>query len=315
MVRGTFANVRLRNLLVLGERGHVGRPLARRRGGDDLRGSRALPRRGRPRDRSRAGVRFGSSRDWAAKGPNLLGVRAVIAESYERIHRSNLIGMGIVPLQYPEGERGVARHHRARGVRGRGAGERRGQRARVTAAPDDDGRARRLHRARAPSRPRASATTCATAASCSTRSGRSPRVDVKVRRRRGRHPARRSYASRRQLANLTTSAASAASCSSSPPAETLDLDTALAESRCRPPSRRRLRPPGGRRRPGGRAARARGDGEGPVLPAQEVRVERRKEARRRQRQRGIDRRGSHARPSVTKWQAGPPARSSGTAGA
>ena len=46
----------------------------------------------------------GSSRDWAAKGTRLLGVRAVIAESYERIHRSNLIGMGVVPLQYPEGE-------------------------------------------------------------------------------------------------------------------------------------------------------------------------------------------------------------------
>jgi aconitate hydratase len=46
----------------------------------------------------------GSSRDWAAKGPMLLGVRAVIAESFERIHRSNLIGMGILPLQYPEGQ-------------------------------------------------------------------------------------------------------------------------------------------------------------------------------------------------------------------
>ena len=46
----------------------------------------------------------GSSRDWAAKGPALLGVRAVIAESYERIHRSNLIGMGVVPLQFREGE-------------------------------------------------------------------------------------------------------------------------------------------------------------------------------------------------------------------
>ena len=46
----------------------------------------------------------GSSRDWAAKGTALLGVRAVIAESYERIHRSNLIGMGVLPLQYPEGE-------------------------------------------------------------------------------------------------------------------------------------------------------------------------------------------------------------------
>ncbi|MEA2288742.1 MAG: aconitate hydratase, partial [Solirubrobacteraceae bacterium] len=46
----------------------------------------------------------GSSRDWAAKGTNLLGVRAVIAESFERIHRSNLVGMGVVPLQFPEGE-------------------------------------------------------------------------------------------------------------------------------------------------------------------------------------------------------------------
>ena len=46
----------------------------------------------------------GSSRDWAAKGPKLLGVRAVIAYSYERIHRSNLVGMGILPLQFPEGE-------------------------------------------------------------------------------------------------------------------------------------------------------------------------------------------------------------------
>jgi aconitate hydratase len=47
---------------------------------------------------------MGSSRDWAAKGPYLLGVKAVIAESFERIHRSNLIGMGILPLQFLEGE-------------------------------------------------------------------------------------------------------------------------------------------------------------------------------------------------------------------
>ena len=46
----------------------------------------------------------GSSRDWAAKGTGLLGVRAVIAESFERIHRSNLVGMGVLPLQFPEGE-------------------------------------------------------------------------------------------------------------------------------------------------------------------------------------------------------------------
>ena len=54
----------------------------------------------------------GSSRDWAAKGPKLLGVRAVIAESYERIHRSNLVGMGVLPLQFRRGERRLARPHR-----------------------------------------------------------------------------------------------------------------------------------------------------------------------------------------------------------
>ena len=59
----------------------------------------------------------GSSRDWAAKGTALLGVKAVIAQSYERIHRSNLIGMGVLPLQFPEGEYGrVARADRRRGV-------------------------------------------------------------------------------------------------------------------------------------------------------------------------------------------------------
>ena len=69
----------------------------------------------------------GSSRDWAAKGPKLLGVRAVIAESYERIHRSNLLMMGILPLQFLAGETPrVARPHRPRGVRDRGRRERRG---------------------------------------------------------------------------------------------------------------------------------------------------------------------------------------------
>ena len=71
----------------------------------------------------------GSSRDWAAKGTNLLGVRAVIAESFERIHRSNLVGMGVLPLQFPEGEtRRVARPDRRGGVhdhRPRRAAERR----------------------------------------------------------------------------------------------------------------------------------------------------------------------------------------------
>ena len=64
----------------------------------------------------------GSSRDWAAKGTLLLGVRAVLAESYERIHRSNLVGMGVLPLQFMPGrERGVAGPDRPRGVRRRRA--------------------------------------------------------------------------------------------------------------------------------------------------------------------------------------------------
>ncbi|HZL19961.1 MAG TPA: aconitate hydratase AcnA [Polyangia bacterium] len=105
MVRGTFANVRLKNLLAPGTEGGV---------------TRHLPE-GTPMSIFDASERYaaekvplvilagkeygaGSSRDWAAKGPRLLGVRAVIAESYERIHRSNLVGMGIVPLQYASGE-------------------------------------------------------------------------------------------------------------------------------------------------------------------------------------------------------------------
>ena len=71
----------------------------------------------------------GSSRDWAAKGPKLLGVRAVIAESYERIHRSNLLMMGVLPLQFAgRRERRVARADRPGDVRDRGDRERRGPR-------------------------------------------------------------------------------------------------------------------------------------------------------------------------------------------
>ena len=69
----------------------------------------------------------GSSRDWAAKGPNLLGVRAVIAESYERIHRSNLLMMGVLPLQFLDGETpDDARPHRPRDVLDHRRRERRG---------------------------------------------------------------------------------------------------------------------------------------------------------------------------------------------
>ncbi|MGZ8793786.1 MAG: aconitate hydratase [Gaiellaceae bacterium] len=105
MVRGTFANVRLRNLLLPGSEGTQTVHLP---GGEELTIFEASQRYladGVPLIVI-AGKEYGSgsSRDWAAKGPNLLGVRAVIAESYERIHRSNLLMMGILPLQFLEGE-------------------------------------------------------------------------------------------------------------------------------------------------------------------------------------------------------------------
>jgi aconitate hydratase len=111
MIRGTFANIRLRNQLL----GTLGEVVA---GGY----TRDFTQEGGPQafiyDAAQnyaaqniplvvlGGKEYGSgsSRDWAAKGTLLLGVRAVIAESFERIHRSNLIGMGVIPLQFPEGE-------------------------------------------------------------------------------------------------------------------------------------------------------------------------------------------------------------------
>jgi aconitate hydratase len=105
MVRGTFANVRLRNLLVPGSEGtwtvHV--PSGEEMSIYDA--SQRYLADGTPLV-VLAGKEYGSgsSRDWAAKGPNLLGVRAVIAQSYERIHRSNLLMMGILPLQFMDGE-------------------------------------------------------------------------------------------------------------------------------------------------------------------------------------------------------------------
>ena len=105
MVRGTFANVRLRNELVPGVEGGVTRYLPDRRADVDLRCVDAsMPADGTPLI-VLAGKEYGSgsSRDWAAKGPYLLGIKAVIAESFERIHRSNLIGMGVLPLEYLDG--------------------------------------------------------------------------------------------------------------------------------------------------------------------------------------------------------------------
>jgi aconitate hydratase len=104
MTRGTFANVRIRNLMVPGEEG----------------GITVYQPRGERMSIYDAAVKYqaagvpllvfagqeygsGSSRDWAAKGTRLLGVRAVVAQSFERIHRSNLVGMGVLPCQFPEG--------------------------------------------------------------------------------------------------------------------------------------------------------------------------------------------------------------------
>ena len=104
-MRGTFANVRLRNLLVPGSEGTWTVHLP---SGEEMTifdASQRYLAEGTPLI-VLAGKEYGSgsSRDWAAKGPKLLGVRAVIAESYERIHRSNLLMMGILPLQFLPGE-------------------------------------------------------------------------------------------------------------------------------------------------------------------------------------------------------------------
>jgi aconitate hydratase len=106
MVRGTFANIRLRNKLTPAVEGGVTRMLP---GGTEI-----LPISDAAEKYQAAGVSTiilagkeygsGSSRDWAAKGPMLQGVKAVIAESFERIHRSNLVGMGVIPLQFRPGE-------------------------------------------------------------------------------------------------------------------------------------------------------------------------------------------------------------------
>ena len=106
MIRGTFANIRLRNLLLDDVQGGFTRNfLASGEQTTIYDASVAYAEAGVPLV-VLAGKEYGSgsSRDWAAKGTSLLGVRAVIAESFERIHRSNLIGMGVLPLQFPQGE-------------------------------------------------------------------------------------------------------------------------------------------------------------------------------------------------------------------
>ena len=105
MIRGTFANIRLRNQLLDGVEGGYTRNFLTGEQESIFDASRAYRAAGVPLV-VLGGREYGSgsSRDWAAKGTALLGVRAVITESFERIHRSNLIGMGVVPLQFPAGE-------------------------------------------------------------------------------------------------------------------------------------------------------------------------------------------------------------------
>jgi aconitate hydratase A / 2-methylisocitrate dehydratase len=105
MVRGTFANIRLRNLLVPGKEGNLTVYLPTGEEMSIYDASYLYQRENIPL-LAIAGKEYGSgsSRDWAAKGPMLLGIKAIIAESYERIHRSNLIGMGVLPLQFKPGE-------------------------------------------------------------------------------------------------------------------------------------------------------------------------------------------------------------------
>ena len=131
MIRGTFANIRLRNQLAPGTEGGVTRHLPDGEQMSIYDAARRYEADGVPLV-ILAGKEYGSgsSRDWAAKGTALLGVRAVLAESFERIHRSNLVGMGILPLQFHDGDtvglagpdrRGGLRHHRPRGAGRRGA--------------------------------------------------------------------------------------------------------------------------------------------------------------------------------------------------
>ena len=109
MVRGTFANIRIKNEMLGGKEG--GNTLHYGGGSPSGTEMSIYDAAMKYQDAGTptvviAGKEYGagSSRDWAAKGPRLLGIRAVIAESYERIHRSNLIGMGIVPLEFDNGK-------------------------------------------------------------------------------------------------------------------------------------------------------------------------------------------------------------------
>ena len=141
MMRGTFANIRLRNEIAPGTEGSFTTHLPSGEVTSVYEAAERYRAEGTPLA-VLAGREYGSgsSRDWAAKGPNLLGVRFVIAESYERIHRSNLVGMGVLPLQYAAGESAASLGLTGRetlSVRGLDGGITPGQAATVEALADD----------------------------------------------------------------------------------------------------------------------------------------------------------------------------------
>src|SRR3546814_3947931 len=105
MMRGTFANIRIRNEMTPGVEGGITKHIPSGAQMPIYDAAMKYKAEGTPLVIV-AGKEYGtgSSRDWAAKGTNLLGVKAVIAESFERIHRSNLVGMGVLPLQFDEGQ-------------------------------------------------------------------------------------------------------------------------------------------------------------------------------------------------------------------
>ena len=179
MIRGTFANIRLRNQLVPGVEGGFTVDFTTGEQTSIYDAAQSYVAAGTPLV-ILAGKEYGSgsSRDWAAKGTMLLGVRAVIAESYERIHRSNLIGMGVLPLQFPAGRDrrfagpdrpGDVHHHRDRGAQRRLDAADRTRPGRCTSSSTRwSGSTRPVRR-----------TTTGTAASCSTCCARCWRADVR----------------------------------------------------------------------------------------------------------------------------------------
>jgi aconitate hydratase len=169
MMRGTFANIRLRNLLLPGTEGGVTVHIPSGEQMSIFDASVKYKAAGTPLV-ILAGKEYGtgSSRDWAAKGTMLLGVKAVIAESFERIHRSNLIGMGVLPLQFKDGENARrAWAHRQGDLRDRRTEPRRGEVRQGDRQEPMTARPRNSRRACASIRRRSSSTT-STAAFCNT---------------------------------------------------------------------------------------------------------------------------------------------------